>query len=340
MYARNPYLDALYAACSHAQHVTLDVPKIIEAGDRIAFSDFVVPSWRGPLFPDDDLWAEFIFWTSSINFAFTDVVSGIPYRLEYPQGSVQSGANAMFAAFARALARGVPALDAEFWRYITPELFEEFFRGDTPLPMQKVRRQFLAQNAFTLIEQYGGKAENILQESNFNCFMRKNIQGLVDRLASEFAFRDGVHYFTATCPSGIYLTFNKRAQLFAMLYQGRAQSDGSHLPQIAGYEYLTIPADYRVPQALEYLGLICYDAQLKKRIMRGELIDAGSLSEIEIRMQTVIAAEELKTEINALRLGAGKEEITMLELDSYLWGLGRQLGKRGEKHHLTPTTAY
>jgi hypothetical protein len=335
----NPYLDVLYAACSHAQHVTLNVEKIIEVGDCIALSDFVVPSWRGPLFPDDDLWAEFIFWTSSINFAFTGVASGA-YRLEYPNGTTHSGANAMFAAFARALARGIPALDAGFWKSITPKLFEEFFGGSTPLPMRQERKQLLIENARVLLKKYGGKVENIFQESNFNCFTRGSIPGVVDRLISEFTFRDDVRYCPPTCSGGVLLTFNKRAQLLPMLYQGRAQSAGSNLQELVGYEYLTIPADYRVPQALESLGLIHYDAWLKQRIVRGELIEAGSLPEVEIRIQTVVAAEELKTEINACRLGAGKEEITMLGLDSYLWNYGRQLGKRGEKHHLTMTTAY
>ena len=338
---KNPYLDPMYRVSPLAKHVTLDLAKAVEWAQLMALESFEIPDWRESVFPSDELWMEFIFWTNSINFAFTDFKTGKSYELEYPAGKINKGAYAMMAAFKRAMDNGTPVLEAAFWKNVSWVKFMEIFKGNNLLPMMDQRIRSLRENGKVLGTKYQGKVENLFKASNFSCFVGRTHTGLIELLTNEFYFFDSNAYPLPENSGVAMISFNKRAQLLCMMYAARAMRDTSGtLPQLKGYEHLSLPADYRVPQALRALGMIRYSTELSERIEQGKLSRAGSPEEMEIRFQSIIAAEELKTEINAIRLGSGLKEITILELDYFLWGYGRKLGNQGQKHHLTETTAY
>lgn len=90
---------------------------------------------------------------------------------------------------------------------------------------------------------------------------------------------------------------------------------------------LPAPCDYRVPQALEALGLIKYSKSLQNKIKNHELILEGSSIELEIRSATYLACKIL----------ARVNNISQNQVDQYLFKIGKQLTSA---HHLTYTTNY
>jgi hypothetical protein len=339
---KNPYLDPMYRVSPAAKHVTLDMQKVVEWAQLMALENFEIPAFDREV--PDKLWMEFVFWTSTINFAFTDFKTGKPYELEYPGGVINKGSSAMSAAFKRAISGDygkVPVFDARFWKDVSWMKFTQIFAGSSPMPMMDKRITALRENGKVLLQKYDGKVENLFKKSNFCCFNGERHSGLIELLTNEFYFFDSNLYKLPENSEGTVISFNKRAQLLAMLYQGRSlTSTEGRLVPLKDHEYLSLPADYRTPQALRALGMIRYSPELSEKIEQGALLPAGSHEEMELRFQSIIAAEELKTEINAIRLGAELKEITIIELDYFLWSYGRKLGSQGQKHHLTETTAY
>jgi hypothetical protein len=119
----------------------------------------------------------------------------------------------------------------------------------------------------------------------------------VTRLLQEFpSFRDeGLHR-----SSGTILRFEKRAQLMAMMYHGRAMSS-TVLPRLDDFADVGPIADYGVPRALHSLGILKYAAELERQIASGSMIERDSIAEQEIRSQAVQAQLKLLAALNQLR---------------------------------------
>ncbi len=98
---------------------------------------------------------------------------------------------------------------------------------------------------------------------------------------------------------------------------------------------LTIFADNLVPHVLRVDGLLRYDADLLARIERGELIEADSTEEIEIRAVALHAAERL---VGLLRDHG--HDVSAQQLDVTLWNRGQQRRYKDEARHRTRTIFY
>ena len=122
--------------------------------------------------------------------------------------------------------------------------------------------------------------------------------GSAERLAEQLAA--GMSFFA---DRGFY----KRAQITA---------HDLHLAGIAEFgdvDRLTIFADNLVPHVLRVDGVLRYDPALAARIDAGELLDAGSREEVEIRACAVHACELIARELGIPPRG----------LDSRLWNRGQ-----------------
>ncbi len=161
-----------------------------------------------------------------------------------------------------------------------------------------------------LVEAAGGSAER-----------------LVALLAGMPLFNDGALYW------GGWVPFLKRAQLAAadlfIAFDGRGPG---HFTDI---DRLTLCADNLVPHVLWHDGVLRYDQALAERIERGELIDAGSPEEVEIRGCAVHAGELLVAALRPRVPG-----INAMLLDNYLWHIGHQSEYRKEPRHRTRTVFY
>ncbi|MGC8533784.1 MAG: queuosine salvage family protein, partial [Candidatus Parvarchaeum sp.] len=155
--------------------------------------------------------------------------------------------------------------------------------------------------------------------------------GIIDRIISDFpSFKDSSRY------KGHEIIFNKRAQLaVAMIYE-RFLSDNKRLLSKEDADEITVFADYELPKILHALGILTYSSNLEDKIQNNVLIERDSEQEVELRANTIYAAELIKGRINAKR--TPENQVNALNIDYLLWSEGRKIGDK--KAHLTVTTNY
>jgi hypothetical protein len=140
---------------------------------------------------------------------------------------------------------------------------------------------------------------------------------LVQLLGRMRYFNDTEYY------QGMQVPFFKRAQLtasdLALAFHGQGLGHFNDLSR------LTIFADNLVPHVLRLDGLLRYEDSLAQRIDAEELIQPGSLEEIEIRACALHTVELLAAELQA----QGRPVVPM-QLDYLLWN-------RGQEHHYKQT---
>ena len=140
-------------------------------------------------------------------------------------------------------------------------------------------------------------------------------------------YRDVSHY------AGFEVPFYKRAQLtsadLAAVFKGEGYGAFADLDQ------LTIFADNLVPHVLRREGVLVYDPALAARIGAGELLEAGSPEEVEIRAAAVHAVECC---VGLLRKAGVK--MTARQLDEALWTRGQLPAMKAHPRHRARTTNY
>jgi hypothetical protein len=322
----NPFTTTLEPVWQAPTCVWINSDAVATTSEKIASEGFPTPSWREEVFPSDDLvFLDFVGIGNAINFAFTDFETHQSFSVQY-RGTLWRGAFAMWACLQRASDRGMDLFCGERLREISVQDVGEIFAGESAIPMLQERWAILREVGTILSERYGGRFRNVFLEGEARAFGN---DGLVDRLVRSFpSFRDeSVHR-----SSGAVLKFQKRAQLMAMMYQGRALTTGS-LRQLSDFAEVGPIADYSVPRALHSAGILEYAPELEAQIRARQVIEKDGVAEQEIRAQTVRAQILLLTAINRLRASP----ITFINLDYKLWTMGR--GAK-EPHHLTITTAY
>jgi Potential Queuosine, Q, salvage protein family len=118
--------------------------------------------------------------------------------------------------------------------------------------------------------------------------------------------------------------FYKRAQITA----NDLQLAG--LAQFADIDRLTIFADNLVPHVLRTDGVLRYDPALAQRIDAGELLEAGSREEVEIRACAVHAGELLASEL----------DVAPRALDNWLWNRGQAARYKARPRHRARSVYY
>jgi len=322
----NPFWDSLRPIWEAPTCVWVCESDIIRVAKELATDDFPIPSWREPVFPEQDKdFFDFIAVGNSINFAFTDFKTGKSFVTEY-RGAKWRGAFGMWACLRRALENDSAITSGEFLSVLTLAKCQELFVGDPPIPMIEERWAILKEVGDVLCNHYEGRFQNLLNSSGGNAFGN---QGLVTQLLKRFpSFRDESRHIK----TGTLLQFEKRAQLLAMMYQGRALAS-TVLRSLCDFATLGPIADYSVPRALHALGILRYSPELEQQIIARSILAKDSIAEQEIRAQATNAQITLLNELNSLR----RSTLTFLELDYKLWMLGRGVET---PHHLTKTAAY
>jgi hypothetical protein len=322
----NPFWDSLRPIWDDPTCVWVSKSNVVRVARSLAAEEFPVPSWREPVFPEDDQeFFDFIAVGNCINFAFTNFATGKSFTTEY-QGSAWRGAFGMWACLRRAVENGSPITSGEFLAALTLADCQELFAGDPPMPMLDERCAILKEVGDVLCSDYEGRFRNVLTSSRGKAF---GTRGLVIQLLDRFpSFKDESRHIN----TGTILQFEKRAQLLAMMYQGRALAS-KVLKPLSDSSSLGPIADYSVPRALHAQGILEYSPELQQQISSRSVLPKDGVAEQEIRAQATGAQIMLLNEINGLR----RDILTSLELDYKLWMLGRRVEA---PHHLTKTTAY
>jgi hypothetical protein len=172
-----------------------------------------------------------------------------------------------------------------------------------------------------LLEHHGGRFEGPVEAAEGSA------ERLVGQLAAMPFYRDVARYRDLEVP------FYKRAQITCL--DLATALGGKGLGHFGDLDELTLFADNLVPHVLRRLGVLLYDPELAGRIDAGELIESGSVEEVEIRAVALHAVERL-SESCALR----GFEVSPHQLDGILWTLGQRPDIKARPRHRTRCTFY
>jgi len=172
-----------------------------------------------------------------------------------------------------------------------------------------------------LRDQFGGRSTALIDAADGRA------ERLVEIVREMPFFNDLERYRDRIIP------FYKRAQLLAA---DLALAFGeTRWGAFRDLDRLTIFADNLVPHVLRIDGILTYDPALADRIDRGELIEAGSPEEVEIRAAAIHAVHLL-----AQRMRSRDPEITEQRLDYLLWNRGQAPSYKAFPRHRTRTVFY
>lgn len=312
------------------RHVRIREDRVHEFAAVRGGETFTLPEWRGGgIYPQRDSdFVEYIFWVTAVNFCFRHAHA--PYHKYAARdmfGSMAIGSCALEAQFTKMGRISCDVIDGICKSLHRAKRFFHRHRLHT-LPLIGERVRILEEISMIVRYGFGGRILNIFESARWDAWNLVNL--CVD--VFPHAFSDS--YDTG---EGAVITFAKKAQLLAVLYEGRAQSSRGYLKPLASMETVGPICDYAVPVALYALGCIEYSYELEEKIRQHSVIPEGSAEEIEIRVATCIVVQRLLLEINAVRAKALLPPIHMGHMDYFLWTLGRH---QTLPHHITQTTRY
>ncbi|CAI5447467.1 unnamed protein product [Caenorhabditis angaria] len=94
-------------------------------------------------------------------------------------------------------------------------------------------------------------------------------------------------------------------------------------------------ADYRVPQALAFLGALEYSQNLLEKLGEGKRLENGSEPEVELRAASIAVCDEIVDEMDRLRSEdsefIGTRKVPAMEVDVYVWVYRRTHAEEVEK---------
>lgn len=251
-----------------------------------------------------DLW-NFSFWSDHPTEIACILYQGKPY----------TGYWSLCAAVDRALDEGIPLHDPTYMKSVTLQQIQSIFRTENgiEIPLLNERVAVMQEAGKVLLEKFEGRVTNILKLANGSALK------LVDILTTEFrSFDDQCKFLDRN----VY--FFKRAQIFVAdvwaCFEG--QSFG-YFPDI---DDITMFADYRVPQALLYLGALEYTAELTE-LLKSKILQPGDVHEIEIRGNSIWSVELILREMKALLSAlsdASQEPLNAIAIDFFLWNYAKQ----------------
>lgn len=302
-----PVRRTVSEAADHLQHVSINSNQITSVADDWSDDDFELPEWRLPVFIDEsdkgttinDV-IDFLFIGNSINFAFRDFQTGAKFKTSY-NGVEWGGAMGMWGCLKRAFESGVPILSGEYLSSLTLQETQSLFaaKKGPQMPMLKERYKILTSIGDILATEYDGQFHQFVDNCEPKLFADGD--GVVERLVSEFPSFDDTHEFVLP-DREISIHFYKRAQLAPAMAYGRFQSQESF--SVQDPEAFTVFADYNLPNILRHLDILTYEDTLSSLIAEGELLEAGSRKEVEIRCATIYASDLLLDELNERRQSA------------------------------------
>lgn len=325
----NPYVKTLEQALKNLDFISVNETKLQELIERMKQEELGIPDWAVPnVQPPIDCkpakWIDFTCWINTVNFAFTNFKEPwSKFTIEHPEGTFWKGAFALEASFLRAHDEGIPVFDAEYMSQISLREVGHIFRpinGKHKIPLIKERLEIFREVGKVLLESYKGSWFNLFLDGNWRAFNKG--YGIVEQLVANFpSFNDRRIY------KEHLLEFNKRAQLLVMMYHGRAVNSGGRMPLIQDIEDIGPIADYEVPKALKFLGVLEYVTDFEAAIKNREVIQPGDQRETENRLAMSYAMKRICDEVG----------INMAQADFYIWNMGRE---SSEPHILVPTTDY
>lgn len=258
----------------------------------------------------------------SLNFSFWTEEDVEPWTVRF-DGKNYTGYWALCAAINRALEEGIPLITPSHYGAITTKELEYIFRSETAtaIPLLEERAKNLNEVGTILANKYQNSFANVISECNGSA------KELLWLITSTFkCFRDESDFH------GTKVSFYKRAQI--LISDIWACFEGKTWGYFSDISFLTMFADYKVPQSLLHLNVLKYSNTLMQKLKRGELIPSGDQLELEIRGNSIWAVELIYQEL--LKNSQEDKEMCLLSsgernavfnsviIDFYLWDFAKE----------------
>jgi len=226
-----------------------------------------------------------------------------------------------------ALDQGIPLTDAKFMSNIDLESFKEMFTADdgSIIPLAEERVRVIREAGQILLDIYQGSFYNSVANA------QNSAKKLLSTIVRDFpSFRDFASF------KGESVSFLKRAQILVADIHSCFKGVGKELGQFADIADLTMFADYRVPQALAFLGVLCYSDEVIATLRRNNLLENGSELEMLIRGYSIYACDKIVEKISLKMTdrensAQSYNRINAVDVDVWLWLFRRSNSEQIEK---------
>ncbi|CAG7845986.1 UPF0553 protein v1g230591 [Serendipita indica DSM 11827] len=346
---KNPVIESAEFILKDNPHVQLSLAGIEDVADEllglIQAQNYTPNTWRTqpthflPPTPFDAAnprtkqCIDWIFLVSALNFSFWSEHQGLPTRYGVSWKSSWDAQDA--------LEKGIPITDPVFYASeescpdaLIEEIFAPVQESQETISLLPQRIAIMREVGKVLVKRAPNQSFfGILESINANTAKGHRTIALLQAILEYFpCFRDSTTY------KGHKVYFWKRAQilvaeLWAAFYPLEPSIQHPIIPD--GVDYLTMFADYRVPQILHHLGTLTYSEELEIILSRGDHLEYGSEIECSIRAGSILAVEQLKARmVNKLnKRGARASEwkgkhhselsINCVLIDFFLWDLAK-----------------
>ncbi|EFP08251.1 hypothetical protein CRE_16854 [Caenorhabditis remanei] len=258
---------------------------------------------------------QWVFLVDTINFSFWPD-EGAHYDVSW-NGKTYTGYFSACAAVNKAIAAKIPVLSAEWMKNVTEEEIDRIFKSDSgySIPLLGERVKAINESGRVLLEKFDGEFYNCVMKSE------RSAQTLLKLIVENFtSFRDFAEFHNQK------VSLLKRAQILVADVYGALQGHDD-IADFKDISTITMFADYRVPQALAYLGALDYSQELLDQIGEGKRLDNGSAAEVELRGASIAVCDEIVDHMNKLRATDPRytdvRVVTAMEVDVFVWGYRR-----------------
>ncbi len=322
-------LGSIGAVLPDFRHVRVDWERLNFVAEENALMDYDLPCWdfSGCYPQSDEAALSHFFWGNVINFCFDHSRGNgdgelLKFKVRNCDGKIISGSFGMQSCFYRTY-KELPITTEDLKARIgTFSKFEEMFRGvDSSMPLLSQRWEMLNEAIVVLENRFGGQVQNLLEEGCYRAFGEGGgtqpgmVELLVDYFPNAFGDDKFIDYKGCFNPPGKAFYFYKRAQLFVMMYHGRALRSGGKLKSIDGIEEIGPLVDYIIPKRYVADSVLVYGDELREKIERALPIERHSREVLEIRLGTYLAFWKELEIINKIRAMGCIEPIHVGHLD-------------------------
>ncbi|XP_014258739.1 queuosine salvage protein isoform X1 [Cimex lectularius] len=263
-----------------------------------------------------------VFLLDTLNFCFWTKKNEEKWSVDF-EGKTYTGYYALCAAVANAIKENIKIYDPKVYSAFTLDIVRKLFKGrggkDINLPGHRLK--CLQEVGRVLLHKYDGGFANCVRLAN------RSSERLLNLVVRDFpCFNDSARY------RGKIVSIHKRAQILVAdiwsLYYGKGISEFTDI------DYITMFADYRIPQVLVHFGVMSYSDQLQQKLEKEELLLNGSEEEVEIRGCSIKIVEMLLSDLKQLMEEKGNYYYcNSIMIDNYLWMYRR---KEADKLESTP----
>ncbi|XP_013412543.1 queuosine salvage protein-like isoform X1 [Lingula anatina] len=280
--------------------------------------EFFIGSWRDhTLNPktSDEKAINWIFLCDTLNFSFWSKDENNKFMVRY-KGKEYTGYWSLCAAINRAIDEGTPITDPNYYSKMTMDQLKHVMRSDSAqqMPLLEERLCVVHEAGKVLVEKYNESFVTCLKQAN------QSAQDLLKLVVRDFSsYRDEVDFEGQKV--GIY----KRVQI--LIADIWACCLGEGLGNFDDIDTITMFADYRIPQALVYFGVLEYSDALWEMLKSDATFRSGDRLEVEIRGCSIWATELVNQEIQDLMAAdeaCGDITVNSILIDHFLWDYRRE----------------